>query len=154
MKSSTAAQTAKVSTIVDKKTVYICSPLRPISTNPVLRANELIDNLKLAKDACTFAALRGCDPVAPHLFYPQFLDDNDPTERALGMGLGLKALRSCDELWIMSCRISSGMSAEIKEAQKCGIPVLVFTAAGFREYRGSGDMTDNCYADVADRVID
>lgn len=146
--------TAKVSTIVDKKTVYICSPFRPTNLNPILRANELIDNLKLAKDACTFAALRGCDPVAPHLFYPQFLDDNDPTERALGMELGLKALRSCDELWIISPRISSGMSAEIKEAQKRGIPVLVFTAAGFREYKGTGDMTDNCYTDVLDGVIE
>ena len=136
-----------------QKHVYICSPLRPVSTDPILRANELIDNLKLAKDACTFAALRGCDPVAPHLFYPQFLDDNDPTERALGMELGLKALRSCDELWIITPRISSGMSAEIKEAQKCGIPVLVFTAAGFRKYTGNGDMTDNCYADTADSVI-
>lgn len=129
-------------------------PLRPVSTDPILRANELIDNLKLAKDACAFAALRGCDPVAPHLFYPQFLDDNDPTERALGMELGLKALRACDELWIISPRISNGMSAEIKEAQKCGIRVLVFTAEGFREYRGTGDMTDNCNADTADGVID
>jgi len=154
MKRSIAAQTAKVSTIVDKKKVYICSPLRPVSTDPILRANELIDNLKLAKDAATFAALRGCEPIVPHLYYPQFLNEDDEMERALGMELGLKALRVCDELWIISPRISSGMSAEIKEAQKCGIRVLVFTAAGFREYRGSGDMTDNCYADVADGVID
>ena len=133
--------------------VYICSPLRPISTDPILRANELIDNLKLAKDACTFAALRGCEPVAPHLYYPQFLNDDDEFERALGMELGIRALRACDELWIISPRISSGMSAEIKEAQKCGIKVLVFTAAGFREYRGSGDMTDNCYADTADTAV-
>lgn len=138
----------------DQKHVYICSPLRPVSTDPILRANELIDNLKLAKDACTFAALRGCDPVAPHLFYPQFLNDDDEVERALGMELGLKALRSCDELWIISPRISSGMSAEIKEAKKCGIPVLVFTAAGFRKYTGNGDMTDNCYAYIADGVIE
>ena len=69
------------------------------------------------------------------------------------MELGLKALRSCDELWIISPRISSGMSAEIKEAQKCGIKVLVFTAAGFRKYTGNGDMTDNCYTDTADGVI-
>ncbi len=46
------------------------------------------------------------------------------------------------------------MSAEIKEAQKCGIPVLVFTAAGFRKYTGNGDMTDNCYADTEDGVIE
>ena len=75
-------------------------------------------------------------------------------ERALGMGLGLKALRACDELWIISPRISSGMSAEIKKAQKCGIPVLVFTAEGFRVYTGNGDMTDNCHVDTADGVID
>lgn len=137
-----------------KKNVYICSPLRPVSTAPILCANELVNNLKLAKDACTFAALRGCNPVAPHLYYPQFLDDNDPTERAIGMELGLKALRSCDELWIVSPCISSGMSAEIKEAQKCGIPVLMFTATRFREYRDSGDMTDNCYSNTADGVID
>ena len=133
--------------------VYICSPFRPISTDPILRANELIDNLKLAKDACTFAALRGCDPVAPHLFYPQFLNDEDEVERALGMELGIRALRACDELWIISPRISSGVSAEIKEAQKCGIKVLVFTAAGFREYRGDGEVTDNCYADTADTAV-
>ncbi len=140
-------------TTTAKPLVYICSPFRPVSTDPILRANELIDNLKLAKDACTFAALRGCEPIAPHLFYPQFLNDEDEVERALGMELGMKALRNCDELWIMSCRISSGMSAEIKEAQKCGIKVLVFTAAGFREYRGSGDMTDNCYADMVDTAV-
>ncbi len=134
--------------------VYICSPFRPTNTNPVLAANELIDNLKLAKDACNFATIRGCEPIAPHLYYPQFLNDNDEYERKLGMELGLKALRSCDELWIMNCRISAGMSAEIKEAQKCGIPMLVFTAAGFRKYIGNGDMTDNCYADTADGVIE
>lgn len=101
-----------------RKKVYICSPFRPISTDPILAANELIDNLKLAKDACTFAAIRGCEPIAPHLYYPQFLNDDDKYERALG------------------------------------IPVLVFTSAGFRPYTGSGDMTDNCYADTADGVIE
>lgn len=134
--------------------VYICSPFHPVLTDPILFANEMIDNLKLAKDAATLAVLRGCDPVAPHLCYPQFLNDDDEYERQLGVELGLKALRSCDELWIISPRISSGMSAEIKEAQKCGIKVLMFTAAGFREYIGNGDMTDNCYADVADGVIE
>lgn len=90
----------------DQKHVYICSPLRPVSTDPILRANELIDNLKLAKDACTFAALCGCEPIAPHLYYPQFLDDNDPTERALGMELGLKALRICDPCDNSGCQVS------------------------------------------------
>ncbi len=81
-----------------QKRVYICSPFCPTNTNPVLAANELIDNLKLAKDACSFATSRGCEPIAPHLYYPQFLNDNDEYERKLGMELGLKALRSCNEL--------------------------------------------------------
>lgn len=148
----------KKSTIVNnptaRKKVYICSPFRPISADPVLAANELIDNLKLAKDACTFATLRGCEPIAPHLYYPQFLNDSDDYERALGMELGIKALCSCDELWIISPRISSGMSTEIKTAKRLGISVLVFTDEGFREYRGNGEITDNCYKDTTDGAIE
>ena len=143
-----------VSRLIAYSRVYICSPYRPTSLNPILAANELIENLRLARDAAAYAAFRGCEPITPHLYYPQFLDDADEVERALGMELGLKALRSCDELWIVSNRISSGMSAEIKEAQKCGITVMVFTSAGFRVYTGNGDMTDNCHVDTADGVID
>ncbi len=143
-----------INSTVTQPRVYICSPLRPVSTDPILRANELIDNLKLAKDACTFAAIRGCEPIAPHLYYPQFLNDSDDYERALGIELGIKTLRSCDELWIISPRISSGMSAEIKTAKQLGIPVLVFTSAGFREYRGNGEITDNCYKDTTDGAIE
>lgn len=141
-------------TTVSRKKVYICSPLRPISPVVTEHEAELAANLKLAKDACTFAALRGCEPIAPHLYYPQFLNDNDDYERALGMELGINALRSCDELWIISPRISFGMSTEIRTAKQFGIPVLVFTAEGFREYKGDGEVTDNCYKDTADGVID
>lgn len=136
------------------KLVYICSPLRPVSPTVTDHPDELANNIKLACDACTLAAYRGFIPVAPHIYFPQFLSDDVDSERSIGMNMGLELLRNCDELWIISPRISSGMSAEIKEAQKCGIPVLVFTAAGFRKYTGNGDMTDNCYADTADGVVD
>lgn len=136
------------------KLVYICSPLRPVSPTVTDHPDELANNIKLACDACTLAAYRGFIPVAPHIYFPQFLSDDVDSERSIGMNMGLELLRNCDELWIISPRISSGMSAEIKEAQKCGIPVLVFTAAGFRKYTGNGDMTDNCYADTADSVVD
>lgn len=136
------------------KLVYICSPLRPVSIDAVEREAELNDNIALARDACTLAVYRGFLPVAPHLYFPQFLSDDVSAERNLGLDMGKSLLRQCTQLWIISPRISSGMSAEIKEAQKCGIPEFVFTAAGFRKYRGNGDMTDNCYADTADGVID
>lgn len=106
--------------------IYICSPLRPVSsTNPTL---ELSANLRLARDACTLACYRGCIPIAPHLYFPQFLDDNDPSQRALGMSIGIQTIKHCDALWIVSKRISVGMSAEIKEAKKASVKVLVFTA--------------------------
>lgn len=136
------------------KLVYICSPLRPVSIDAVEREAELNNNIALARDACTLAVYRGLLPVAPHLYFPQFLSDDVSAERNLSLDMGKSLLRQCTQLWIISPRISSGMSAEIKEAQKCGIPEFVFTAAGFRKYRGNGDMTDNCYADTADGVID
>ena len=112
------------------KLVYICSPLRPISSVEADRADELNNNIRLACDACTLAAYRGFIPVAPHIYFPQFLSDEMDSERKMGMDMGLELLRCCSQLWVISPRISNGMSAEIKEAQKCGIPVLVFTAAG------------------------
>ena len=115
---------------------------------------KLNNNIALARDDCTLAVYHGFLPVAPHLYFPQFLSDDVSAERNLGLDMGKSLLRQCTQLWIISPRISSGMSAEIKEAQKCGIPEFVFTAAGFRKYRGNGDMTDNCYADTADGVID
>lgn len=125
--------------------VYICSPLRSVSsTNPTL---ELSANLRLARDACTLACYRGCIPIAPHLYFPQFLDDNDPSQRALGMEFGADAICHCEALWIVSRRISSGMSAEIKIAQQFGVKVLVFTAEGFWEYKGTGDVTEDCVGD-------
>ena len=136
------------------KLVYICSPLRPILNTEPERTEELNTNIKLARDACTLAVYRGFLPVAPHLYFPQFLNDDVAAERNLGLDMGKALLRQCTQLWIISPRISGGMSAEIKEAQKCGIPVLVFTAAGFRQYRGNGDTADNCYADTFDGVMD
>ena len=124
--------------------VYICSPYRPVSENPVLVANELIGNLKLARDAAALATFRGYKPIAPHLYYPQFLNDDDQLERELGMELGMLALARCSELWIVSARISSGMSTEIKRARELGIPVLVFTTVGLVPYTGDGEVTDNC----------
>lgn len=73
-------------------------------------------------------------------------------ERELGLSIGLQLISRCQELWIVSRRISVGMSAEIKEAQRVGVRVLVFTADGFRKYAGNGDVTDNCMKDTLDGV--
>ena len=66
---------------------------------------------------------QGHTPIAVHLLYPQFLDDNSPVEREIGLQLGRNILRCCDELWAYGGRISAGMQAEIAAAQDTGIPV-------------------------------
>lgn len=124
--------------------VYICSPYRPRADNETDRALELNANIKLARDACTLAAYRGHIPVAPHLYFPQFLNDEKPMERQCGMNMGLEILSHCTELWVITPRISEGMAAEIKYAREHDIPVLIFTSRGmFERYTGDGLPTEN-----------
>ena len=62
-------------------------------------------------------------PVAPHLLYPQFLEDSDPAERSLGLRAGLELLARCDEMWVFGGETSPGMSREIQFAQGRDIPI-------------------------------
>ena len=95
------------------KLVYICSPY----------AGNIDENVRFAKAACRHAASQGFAPVAPHLFYPQFLNDFVPAERNAGIRMGLRLLSACDELWICGSKISEGMDREIAEAKRLGIPI-------------------------------
>ena len=63
-------------------------------------------------------------PIAPHLYFPQFLDDDIPSERELGIAWGIDILNGCDELWICSKDISGGMEQEIVHARGQGIPII------------------------------
>ena len=58
-------------------------------------AGDTEENIKKARSFCRFAVKQGYMPVASHLIYPQFLDDNDPIERELGTTFGLMLLGSC-----------------------------------------------------------
>ena len=60
---------------------------------------------------------KGYVPVAPHLLFPQFLDDNDPKERQLGLFFGNALMSKCAEVWVFGSTISAGMEAEIKRAK-------------------------------------
>ena len=99
------------------KLVYICSPY----------AGDIEANIRFAKDACLYSAEQGCAPVTVHLLYPQILDDAIPAQRENGIRMGLRVLASCDELWICGSRFSHGMSCEIAEAERLGIPVRSFS---------------------------
>ena len=76
------------------------------------------------------AVERGCIPIAPHLLFPQFLDDSLEEERELGMFMGLVLLTKCKELWAFGEYVSEGMEQEIRKAEARNLPVRRFTPLG------------------------
>lgn len=87
-------------------------------------------NLVLARAYCKFVKDQGRAPYAAHLINPQFLDENNPVERQLGMDIGKEFIRCCDDVWVFvrEGKISAGMKEEIKFAIKHQIPVAYFCA--------------------------
>ena len=110
-------------TMKDNNKVYICSPFRPVGETVEAQAKSIKKHKILARYACRYAVANGYSPLCPHLYYPEFLDDNVEDEREIGMLLGMVGLSECEELWIVGRRISEGMEKEIKQAEKWGIPI-------------------------------
>ena len=72
--------------------VYLESPYR--NGDP----EEHQKNIDYAKACALDCIERGENPFVSHLFFTQFLDDNDPDDRTLGMNMGFK--------WALTCAIS------------------------------------------------
>ena len=92
--------------------VYICSPY----------AGDVERNTAAARRYSRFAVDAGYIPIAPHLLFPQFLDDNKPKERELGLFFGNAILSKCAEMWVFGDRIS-----EIKRATWKGHRIRYFS---------------------------
>lgn len=97
--------------------VYICSPL----------AGDVEGNQERARKYCRFAVERGVVPLAPHIYFPQFMDDCNPNERKLALYLGRVLQSKCVEIWIFGETISAGMQTEIDWAEKRGQRMRHFT---------------------------
>ena len=97
--------------------VYICSPL----------SGNIAANQKNARRYCRFAVDSGCIPLAPHLYFPQFMDDGDGAERDLALFMDIVLLSKCSEMWVFGERISKGMSIEIEKARWKGQTIRWFT---------------------------
>ena len=87
--------------------VYICSPF----------SGDVAGNVKAAQRYSRFAVDEGFIPIAPHLLFPQFLNDDNPTERQLGLFFGNALMSKCSEVWVFGNIISAGMETEIKRAK-------------------------------------
>ena len=74
-----------------------------------------------------FAVDAGYIPIAPHLLFPQFLSDDNPKERQLGLFFGNALMSKCSEVWVFGEYISSGMEAEIRRAKWKNYRLRYFT---------------------------
>ena len=97
--------------------VYICSPY----------AGDHERNTEAAKAYSRFAVDNGCIPIAPHLLFPQFMEDEEEAERVLAMHFGNVLMDKCSEVWVFGERISEGMAAEIKRAKRKYYRIRYFT---------------------------
>lgn len=90
--------------------VYICSRYRAGNRE------ELERNIEVAKWMCRQVAEGGGIPIAPHLYFPRFVDDDIEAERYYGMGAGKRLMEQCVTFHVVTVDgiISDGMKAEIE----------------------------------------
>jgi hypothetical protein len=96
--------------------VYVCSKLRG--------AYEL--NIQNAKKYARYVCKQGYIPMAPHIYFTQFLDDHIDADRKLGLDFGIMWLSICKELWVFGMDLSEGMEGEIDYAKKNGMKIRYF----------------------------
>ena len=99
-----------------KPLVFICSPY----------AGDIERNTERARGYCRFAVSKNCITIAPHLLYPQFMDEDDPAQRELGIFFGMVLMGKCQEVWVFGSRITRGMAVELAMAKERGQKIRYF----------------------------
>jgi hypothetical protein len=98
--------------------VYICSPYRLDPKVNVMRARKF----------CRMAVQDGYLPIAPHLYFPQFISDD--TERELAFRMNSQLMSQCHELWVFGKELSDGMKRELFEAKSRKMLIRYFDNNG------------------------
>ena len=109
------AYAALTKVIRQNRFAYICSPYRD---NPRV-------NVMRARQYCKFAVSKGRIPIAPHVYFPQFMSEEREREKAMDMNFAL--LKLCGEVWVFGDRITEGMAAEIAHAVRLRKKIRYFT---------------------------
>ena len=104
--------------------VFVCSPYR----------GDIPYNVQMAQAICKELIKWDYVPVAPHLIYPDILDDNIEEERDRGIKCGLALLSRCDLMVVYDSEgISEGMKEEITHAKDQNIEILYVSKEGQNE---------------------
>ena len=94
------------------KIIYICSRYKPDENHSV----EF--HRAVAATACRsiINESANCIPIAPHLYLPQFMDDENMVERKAALTYGKHILKRCHAMKVIVVDniISDGMKAEIE----------------------------------------
>ena len=109
------AYAALTKVIRQNRFAYICSPYRD---NPRV-------NVMRVRHYCKFTVSKGRIPIAPHLYFPQFMSETAEREKAMSMNFEL--LKLCGEVWVFGDKISEGMEAEIAHAVRLRKKIRYFT---------------------------
>lgn len=113
---------------VKRRRVYLESPF----TAPTQEGRDR--NRRFLLRCMRDSSMRGEAPFASHLLYTQFLDDDVPEERAIGLECGLAWADAGAEATVVytNLGISGGMQFGIDRANQVGRPVE------YRELEGWG----------------
>lgn len=99
------------------KQIYIISRYRAATEK------EREFNRNVARYFCKQIIQEGDEPVAPHLYFTQFLDDDYEDEREKGLSFANKKLFEADEflLVVIDGVLSQGMRGEIAKVGEWGM---------------------------------
>lgn len=95
------------------KLIYICAPLR----------GEVEKNIEFARQKAQEVFLSGDVPVCPHLMFPPLADPGDPAQDQVARDMGLRLVEACQQVNVYGPTRTKGMRAEIRLAEKLGIPI-------------------------------
>ena len=95
--------------------VYICSQF----------SGDVPGNTQKAIRYSRFAVDSHAIPIAPHLLFPLFMDEE--TERDLAMFMDMVILGRYEELLVFGGMVSADMKAEIDKAKRKNMTVRYFT---------------------------
>lgn len=96
--------------------IFICSPYQ----------GNIEENKKKAAYYAKIVAKAGNVPVAPHIYFPTFLDEKNPNERMTGIEMGLELMDTCDMVYVFGFEITEGMRFELEHAKEMKKPVRLY----------------------------
>lgn len=97
--------------------VYICSPY----------SGNVNHNIEMARKYSRFAVDKHYLPIAPHLLFTQFMNDEIPEEREIAIFMNFVLMSKCTEMWVFGDVISAGMKTEINRAKRKYMKIRYFT---------------------------